>query len=94
MTYAYYGLCVACYGFVWPGMAMYVLVWLCMALYGDVWPYLALRGPIVLLWSFMACIWPYMVFYGTILSFLAVIDRNSFGHVLKRTRLKALSPTS
>ena len=46
-------------------MDLYGLVWPCMALYCLVWPFYGRK-------------WHFIVFYGRILSFLVVIDPNSF----------------
>ena len=62
-----------------PCMAFYGCVWPSVAVYGRVWPFMAVYG---LVWSFYGLKWHFVVFIGRILSFLAVIDPNSFGLVI------------
>ena len=56
-------------GLIRISMDLYSLVWSCLTFY-------------VLVRHFYGLKWHFMVFYGRILSFLAVIDPNSFGLVM------------
>ena len=59
------------YGLIRQSIDLFSILSSCMALYGLVWP---CYGPMS----------HFMVFYGRILSFLAVIDQNSFGLVMSQ----------